>query len=99
MDPLAVSYAFLDDMGAARFAEAAALFDDQVRVTIPVASLKDTWRRAEVKFGKVVGRTEKRRYRHQHWDIVEVSVEFSRGSVVFSFWVHDGRISGFGAVE
>ena len=99
MDPLAISYAFLDHMVAGRYADASGYFDDQVRVTIPVPSLKDTWRRAEVKFGKMVSRAEKRRYKHQHWEIVEVEVRFARGQIVFSFWVHGDRISGFGAVE
>lgn len=98
-DPLDISYAFLDLLVAGKFADAAVLFDDRVRVTIPVASLKDTWRRAEVKFGKVKSRAEKRRYRHQHWEIVEVAVALSRGTVVFSFWVDGDRIAGFGVVE
>ena len=99
MDPYDLGGKFIDHLIAGHYAAAADFFDERMRTTIPVASLKDTWRRAEVKFGKVQTRVEKQRYRHEQWDVVDVAVKFARGSVVFSFWISEGKISGFGAVE
>jgi hypothetical protein len=90
--------AFVHALSTSEFAKAAALFDDNMRLAVPLVVLSNTWKRLQIKVGRLrsfAQMEETRKPQHPEYRIILVNCEFDRG--VFKMWLwfdQEGQISG-----